>query len=426
MATTTDLAELTYLAWLSEEEKVRQRVILTARDYYNGEQHTELSARQKEFLGFKDSGRFCINYCRSVIDAVAERMIVAGFESEDEALSSWAWDVWQNNRMDAHQMDVHLSAVRDGEYFVFVHYDTEQKRVRFIPHPRYTDPQVNGDGFGCKIFFDQDDPTNPALYASKRWTETIKDERGKRSTRQRMNLYYPERIEKYVMAVQGSEASWTEFQEEGQAWPLPWVGKNNEPLGIPIIPFFNPNRVTELWDAIPIQDAINKTAIDLIASVDAAGFPIRLTNGFYFTTDGKEPTGDNYVSLTPGAFVYVPEGKSVTDLEVADLGPLLETLDNWIIKLGQVTDTPLSRFQLTKQVRSEKTLRQEEAPLISRVRERQTRFGNSWEDCFQVATRLENAFGSEKPDIESLLSTLWEPAETRDEERRDRNHCTES
>ncbi len=412
MAIATDPTELAYLSWLSDEEKAVQKTIVLARDYYAGEQHTELTERQKQFLGFKDSGRFAVNYCKMVINAVAERMIVAGFESVDKAFAKWTWDLWTDNRMGAAQMDVHQNAVRDGEHFVFVDWD-EERGVRLVPHPRYTDAQSGGDGYGCKAFFEKDDPANPMERATKRWTERIKDERGRDRTRQRMNVYYPERIEKYVMGGT-TEAFWVPFQMEGEPWPMPWMA-GNEPIGVPIIPFMNPDRITELWDAIPIQDAINKAAIDLVAAADNAGFPIRLTAGFYLTTDGKAPESDgsNYVELTPGTFLFVPEGKTIEELDIPDLRPLLEDLDNWVMRLGQVTDTPLSRFQLTRQVKSEKTLKQEEAPLLAKIRERQVRFGNSWEDCFKVAARLESAFGAERPSVDA--DTLWEPAETRDE-----------
>jgi len=227
-----------------------------------------------------------------VVNAISERMIVTGFDSTDKGLSKWAWKLWTDNRMDATQMDVHQNAVRDGEYFVLVS-PTEQNGIRFVPHPRYTDPTVGGDGYGCKAFFEQDDPTNPMERATKRWTERI-TEGNKTRTSQRMNVYYPERIEKYVADKAGG---WVEFVEEGAAWPVPWVDSGNEPLGIPIVPFYNAERITELWDAIPIQDAINKAAIDLVAAADAAGFPLRVTPGFYFTTDGKAPESDggNYV-----------------------------------------------------------------------------------------------------------------------------------
>lgn len=411
-------AELAYLSYLASEEETRQKNVVLAREYYDGEQHTELTERQKEFLGHVDGGRFSVNYCRSIVSAVVERLYVAGFESStSKELSDWAWKTWQANRMDAHQTEVHEAGVRDGETFVFVSWDDEKKLNTFSLHPRYTDPQVGGTGFGCKIHYEQeDDPTTPALYATKRWVETLKEDGGGRRTRQRMNVYYPDKIEKYVMGGSG-EATWVEYREEGEPWPVPRTTKSRQPIGIPIVPFFNPNRRTEIWDAIPIQDAINKVALDLIAAADATGFPIRFTHGFYFTTDGNEPASDgsNYVKLTPGANIYVPEEGSITDSEIPDLKPLLEDLDNWVIRLGQVTDTPLSRFQFTKQIAAEGTLKQQEAPLLAKIQMRQTRFGNAWEDCFKVAARLANTYGGKALDEEALLSTVWEPAEIRDE-----------
>ena len=412
-----DLVELAYMGWQASEEITRQENIILARDYFSGNQYVKLTQRLKEFLGFKEGGRFCINYCRPVVQAVAERLRVAGFAGGDKKLADWAWQVWQDNRMDALQMIVHQNALRDGEAFVFVDWDAERGQVLLLPHERYTDPLYGGTGSGCKAFFEGGDPTLPMEYATKRWVETVKLDNGRQETRQRMTVYYPDRIKKYVRATKGNLVGWAEYREEGQEWPLPWLDRAGRPLGIPVIPFLNPDRNSELGDAIPPQDAINKTAVDLLAAADATALPIRLTYGFYLTTDGKEPEDDggNYVEIAPGAFLFVPEGKKIEELEIPDLTPLLESLDNWVVRLGQVTDTPLSRFQLTRQVKSEETLKQEEAPLLAKVAARQTVFGNAWEDALRIGAKIANVGRNAGLNEDALLSTQWKPAAPRDE-----------
>jgi hypothetical protein len=417
MADNVDLADLALAKWEADEEKAFQEAVVLARDYYGGNQHVKLSDRQKEFLGFEQDGRFAINLCRMIVNAVTERMIVSNLESPESNKSGWAWKVWEQNRLESLQQEIYTAAVRDGEFFVFTTWDAGLERIRFVPHRRYTDPLVQGDGFGCKVFYEQDDPTLPARFATKRWTQRVYDNESKKFKRyRRMNVYYNNRIEKYIIGSSTKkEWGWVPYKDGGE-WPIPWVSDNGEPLGIPIIQFSNPDNITELWDAIPIQDAINKASVDLIASVDAAGFPVRLTPGFYLTTDGKAPEDDggNYVELTPGAFLFVPEGKTIEDLEIPNLKPMIDVLDAWILRLGQVTDTPLSRFQVTRQVRSEMTLKQEEAPLLARIKARQARFGSSWERAFAVASRLQNEYGGTDKVTEAELNVIWDAAETKD------------
>jgi len=412
-----DLAELAFAGWQTEEERTRQKNVVLVREYYDGDQHVKLTQRQKEYLGFVDSGRFAINYCATVVNAVWERLIVAALASKDEAFSVAAWDWWQRNRMDEKQDGVHRGTVRDGEYFVIIDLDDELQ-PRLTPHLRYTDPLSGGSGFGCKAHYPNDLTSLPMLYATKRWTETVTLENGKPETRQRMTAYYPDQIRKYRQAARAGESGWVPHSDDGDTtWPLPWVDAQSRPLGIPVIHFRNPDSKSEIWDAIPPQDMVNKTAVDILAAADAAGFPIHIAQGFSATTDGKPPDsdGDNYLKLTPGCWIEIPKDATASKIEGSDLSPLLSALDSWITKLAQVTDTPTNRFQITRQIAAEGTLKQQEAVLLSKVRVRQVRFGNSWEDAMYMARRLANTFGNAGLNEDAMLEVEWVPAATRDE-----------
>jgi len=412
----TDIAELAFAGWQAEEERTRQANIVLVRDYYDGDQHVQLTQRQKEYLGFVKGGRFALNYCATVVNAVWERLIVAALASKDKAFSEAAWAWWQRNRMDEKQDGVHRGAVRDGEYFVIVDLD-EEMQPRFTPHPRYTDPLSGGSGFGCKAHYPNDMTSLPMQFASKRWTETVTLESGKRETRQRMTVYYPNQIRKYVQKARSGESGWDKYQDEGDtSWPLPHVDATGKPLGIQVIHFRNPDEKSEIWDALPPQDGINKTSLDLLAAADAAGFPIYIAQGFSATTDGKLPESDggNYLELTPGCWIEIPKDGKAGRMEAADLTPLVNALDGWITKLAQVTDTPANRFQITRQVAAEGTLKQQEAVLLSKVRVRQVRFGNSWEDVLYMARRLANTAGAGLNE-DAMLEVEWVPAATRDE-----------
>ena len=67
---------------------------------------------------------------------------------------------------------------------------------------------------------------------------------------------------------------WEPYRDNGDAtWPLPWVDAKGAPLGIPVIEFANPAG-SEIDQIIGLQNALNKTWLDLIAAADASGFPI--------------------------------------------------------------------------------------------------------------------------------------------------------
>jgi hypothetical protein len=427
---TISITELAYLQWLLGEEKTQQENILRAREYYEGDQDVRLTDRQRQYLGFEKGGKFCLNYCGDVVDSVVERLQIKSFAAPEQAVSEWITKTWMLNRMDAGQRSVHAGAVLDGEHFVIVDWDATSKRIRFYPHPRYTDPSVEGTGFGCKAHYPDGDASQEMEFASKRWTEPMINESGQRQTLQRMTLYYPNRIEKYVM---GKGGEWSQLEEPGQqrigssaadavggrpVWPVPWVDQAGAPLGIPVVHFRNPALRSELWNAFYVQDAVNKTALDLLAAGDTAGFRILFAHGWIPTTDGKTAASDgkNLIKIAPGQII----GSSAADagldpIEPTDLSKLEDVLNGWIMRLAQVTGAPVSRFQMTKQIAAEGTLKQQESKLIAKVEDRQVTFGNAWEDCLNVARRMANTFGAAGLDEEAQIESQWNPAAVRDE-----------
>lgn len=416
------LAELAYLNWLAGEELIRQKNIQQARDYYAGEQALSLTDRQREFLGIKSGGRFAANYCETIVNALAERLIVSGMQSQDQSVSDWAWATWTANRMDGVQGDVHQATVRDGETFVMVDWDDDAQRPRFTFHPRYVSSQAGGDGFGCKAFYANDDHRQTMRYATKRWTETVEAvNRGRIESiiRQRLTVYYPERIEKYILTTANSEAGWQPFaDEDGGAWPLPWSDDAGKPMGIPVVHFRNPDLRSELWNAIPMQDALNKALLDLLAGQDVSGFRIFFARGFFATSDGNPPNNDgsNYLRMAPGQIVGTVESEAGFDpIDPPTLDPMLNVFWAMVLVLAQTTDTPASRFQLTRQISSAESQKESEGPLLAKARNRQVSFGNSWEDVFEIARRLQNLYGIEQIGETASMETTWAPLEPRDE-----------
>jgi len=344
------------------------------------------------------------------------RMLLKGVlaSNGNEAVDEWARSLLKVTRLDAVQNDVHRGAIRDGEHFVLVDWDKERGRPRLSPHPRYTDGQVNGSGYGCKAHYPDNDPTLPMKYASKRWTERQVLDNGRSRVNQRMNLYYPGRVEEYELAGGGDTTDWKPVGVK------PWLDKAGLPLGIPVFHYRNPGGKSELWDAMPIQDAINKTALDILALADTNGWGFMVAKGFNPTTDGKAPESDgsNYLSLHVGMWLGpLDPTADVQRITGEDPTPLVNLLDSLIFKLAQVTDTPISRFQVGQQVRAEGSIQQQEEPLIVKVRECEVVFGNAWEDAMLMALRLQNQWGEPVGgDLDDLrFESNWEPPQTRDQ-----------
>ena len=179
----------------------------------------------------------------------------------------------------------------------------------------------------------------------------------------RRTVYYPDRVEKYAL-----DGDWKQVQDPGDpGWPLPFVDGSGQPLGIPVSHLRNPDLRSELHDIIPLQDALNKAWLDIMAASDSTAFRMLVVLGFVPTTDGKEPAedGSNLLQVSPGQMLATrkkPGEVSVDSIEPASLDPLLQVEERIIYRVAQISDTPLNRFQFSRQVSAEGSLRQMDAP----------------------------------------------------------------
>jgi len=449
MPSTPSPETIARLSSLAEEESDYQRNIIKARDFHEGRQFVKLTERLREFLGGTDVGslddsasdadRLRVNVTRIVTTAVTERLLVSGFDSNEQGIAkpitdetgapktdpltgdpltetvkpvaAYAWQIWQANRMDAKQARVHLACCRDSEAFVIVDWDNVEQRPRFTPHVRYVDQSVTTSTFadvgeGCKAFYQNDDPDQELLYVTKRWVE-VTWQGMTRQQRQRLTVYYPDRIEKYS----GFTASWQPVQDEGDAgWPIPWLDSAGLPLGIPVA-HFRSSAGMEAREAWPAQNAINYLSVLELTAADMTAFRILVALGW----EPVDANGDP-LPISPGTWVGTTnkDGK-VQDIPPADIGPISNLIEGWVSRAAMVTDTPVSRFIFGKQVAAEGTQKQQEGPLVNKVRGRQGEIGNAWEDCIKIALRLANTFGSAGMDDTALVYAKWEPAESRDE-----------
>lgn len=410
MANVVDLA---FMEAQAEAELERQREIVRARLYHSGEHPTFLTDRMRQFLAVDDvETKFNMNLVRGVVESVTERIIVSAINSPDKTLSDWAWGVWQENKMSARQFDVYEAAVRDGEAFILVDWDEKNKRPRWTIHQRYAGTDADGDGFGCVMVYEDNDPNQEPEYAVKFWTEAEKNARGELTYTRRATFYYPERVERYIWA-----GGWTPYKDADGVWPLAWTTANGDPLGIAAIHFQNSGLRCEAWDAIPIQDGINKSLIDLLASADAAGFPMYKALGFVPTTDGKAlaSDGSNALAIEPGTLIGTTKNKNEADIDViqpGNLSPLLELTQQLVMWMAVTSNTPLARFASTGQIAAEGTLKQQSEPLLAKVQKKQELFADAWEQCLDVSRRLAILNGvtlDETADIE----VLWKPIEKR-------------
>src|SRR5215510_7768915 len=119
----------------------RRPHIETRMAYYAGDHRLPKAPRNaaEAYRRLLETAR--TNWCRLVVDAVAERLRVVGFRFGDtEAGDEGAWLIWQANGMDADHELAHNDALVCGNTFVMVWPDdTSPVGVRIsIEHPLQT------------------------------------------------------------------------------------------------------------------------------------------------------------------------------------------------------------------------------------------------------------------------------------------------
>lgn len=419
-------ADIAYAAYLAAEELARQQEVVKARDYHAGGLPTELATELGRAMITGKAGDIeGWNLARAVVHEILYRLEVRQartgeldeasgvWQGADAAQDAWIASVWGSSAMDYYQHEVHEALLRDGEFFVIVDYDAGTGMARLHPHERYTDPAASGNGQGCKAHYVNDDPHNELAYVSKRWTEVLYDPAGNRQTRQRMTLYYPDRVEKYELAtVSSSEAGWQPLRAPGEAWPLPWKDGSGQPLGIPVCHFLIPEPLArQAWGGQTISDNF---MISFVASTVLHGFPSKLLTGAYPTTDGQPLADDNSnaLELGPGRIVGVlsPEAKW-QNMEPGDLSQLTRAIEFNMVMVAATTNTPslIQHLAARGNLPAEALNQMREIPIALALR-LQTRVGDGWEKVIRVARRLANALGDAGMDEGAPLTIVWKDA----------------
>lgn len=365
------------LKWAIEDLRARQLDYVAAADYYYG-RHRLSFATDKFRNAFGSLLKaFADNLCAVVVDIVADRLQVVGFTCEDgdESVGEFAALLWRANRMDRRAGEVHSESLRAGDAYMIIWPDASGV-------PRFY-PQMAAS---CTVAYDVEMP-GEIIKAAKLWY--LSDDK-----LWRLNLYYPDRIEKYGLAATQADfptgANFTAYKVAGEAWPLvnPW-GR------VPLFHFAN-NAPTgqlgrsELADVIPLQDALNKAVSDMLVAMEFVALPQRWVTGL--DVDIDESTGRPRSPFVPGAdriwSVAAPDAR-FGEFSAANLVQFIAVQEAFRTEIARVSRTPLHHLMPTAaEFPSGEAMKVAEQPLLSKIKDRQVAWGNVWEDIMVLALTM--------------------------------------
>jgi hypothetical protein len=130
---------------------------------------------------------------------------------------------------------------------------------------------------------------------------------------------------------------------------------------------------SELENAIPIQDGMNKSVLDMLVAMEFASFRQRWVAGIEVDYDTEGNVVAPFKNGIENLWISGNEGARFGDFETVDLEQFLKVKDGFRIDIASVTGTPL--YYLLPHGRgfaSGEAMRKAESRFIAKVRDRQT------------------------------------------------------
>lgn len=241
----------------------RRNEYQTAEEYYEGTaEEVYTTAAIKRALR-KTVNRFRLNFAATPVDTVNNRLEIASVSAVSDEAGSYLDRVWASNELTLEVGEIHKNALIYGDAYLIVWPMDDVLQVY------YNSPLTT------VVLYDEENPRLKRVGA-KVWEITNSD--GK--TRTRVNLYYADRLEKYISL--GERLPHTPKDSDF----VPFVDETTDANGVmkhglgemPVFHFRTerPKGKPEHLNAYGAQDMINKLVVMQMASADFHGFPQRI------------------------------------------------------------------------------------------------------------------------------------------------------
>ncbi|MEU5957568.1 phage portal protein [Streptomyces sp. NPDC047525] len=351
--------------------------------YYEGEQQKLAFSQMRYKAAFASVfEQWRDNFCGTIIDATNERLHIDSFRIPGEDDGKDARAFWQRSCMDAYSTSVHLEALITGRAFVVVWADAKgEPTITPVPGSRMAVSYKPGSLWELEA---------AARFEMDPWG------------RQQVTLW----TEEYVYEVAYGTTEW----DQGV--------RQTNPLGrVPVVPFENRSRlgmdpISDLVNAVPIQDAINKITMDALTASEMAAYPQRWVTGIEIQEDENgNPRAPFNVGLDKLLQAEDPNAKFGV-FQPADLKNYVTLVDMLVQHLATVSRVPSHYFLVnSSNTPSGEAIISAEAGLVAKVRERMLHFGEAWERVIRLCFAVKN----DKRRDAFEMETRWRDPEYRTE-----------
>lgn len=358
-----------------------------ADQYLRGEQPLRFmtSAMRDEF-GDKIT-ELVLNWPELGTEAYESRLDVEGFRfaGQPVAEADKLWAVWQAARLDSRSSMAHIDSVGMGASVAIVGGPAEAGGPPLVTVESALD-----------VGWLRSPRTGELRAAAKWWTDP--------DNSQWATLYVPGAT--FVLRKGGR--SWEVDSADEHRWPV-----------VPVVPLVNRPRIkypdgrSEFESIIPIADAANKIATDMMQSAEYHAMPRRWVFGMK-PSDFRDQAGN---ALSPWRalknHIWAHPNKDIKagQFPESDLRNFHETIKLLAELAAQMLALPQGYLGFhTVNPPSADGLRASESPLVKRVERKQVHLGEAWEDVM----RLVIMFGGDRSmlSMADTLETRWREAST--------------
>ncbi|HEU0165672.1 MAG TPA: phage portal protein [Thermomicrobiales bacterium] len=366
------------LAWaISAFADGRNDKYVTYEKYLAGDQPLAFATDKFQSTFGQLFHEFAYNRCAAVVDAHADRLQVSGFDATDPDIAKEAQKLWEANQMSVREGHVYVDQFGDGDAYVLVDVHPETGDVQYwTQNPK-----------SIRVHWDDERPNTIDL-AAKMWDDDEK--------LCRVNLYFADRIEKYISAKAakaGSSASledFTPYEVEGESWPVMLAVSDT----VPVFHFANNARtntygVSELRSIIPLQDAINKSLMDLFVAMELAAFPQRVLIGIDKpeTDEERELLNNFVVGMNKVLTMTDPNAKiaEFSAVNITQYTDVAEYIDKAICRVSKI---PVHYLEMTGNFPSGRAQSLASIPFTKKMTDRTKADGAVWGDVQRYGVRL--------------------------------------
>lgn len=372
----------------------QQQALYRFDTYYEGTQPLQFMAPEVRAQVGNRLAPLVINWPRTIVDSVQRRCYVEGFRIADGKADSGLLDIWQANDLDEWASLGQVDALVHGRAFLSVWAASDgSPRVRFESAHQMVVDYEPGD--------------RVVRAALKRWAdgETVY-----------ATLFEPFRVTRWIKGEgAGAEAEWTLLET------LP------NPLGaVPVVPLVNRPRLlnldgsSELTDVMPVADAVNKLATDMLIASEFHATKRRYATGIQIPTSGPDrerlqaEAAQYWDNATKGKTWLAGEGVNFGQFDEASLTNFVDAITLLTGQIAAIAGLPPHYLGIKgDNPASADAIRSAESTLVERAREKHQSWGGAYERAMRLAVAVRD--GVALADVDpamAAMETIWRDPET--------------